>query len=36
VDPAPQACRHCEVASLCRIADRALPEDEELEMQVDE
>ena len=36
VDPAPQACRSCEVASLCRIADRALPEVEELEVFADE
>jgi len=24
VDPAPQACEHCKIASLCRIADHAL------------
>lgn len=36
VDPAPQACRYCEVASLCRIADRALIEEEELEGAADE
>jgi ATP-dependent helicase/nuclease subunit B len=36
VDPAPQACRHCDVASLCRIADRGLPEEEELEVFDDE
>jgi probable DNA repair protein len=29
VDPAPKACLHCDVASLCRIADRAVPIDEE-------
>ena len=36
VDPAPQACRHCDVASLCRIADRALRVDEEREVESDE
>jgi probable DNA repair protein len=36
VDPAPGACRHCDVASLCRIADRALPEEEEPEVFDDE
>jgi probable DNA repair protein len=36
VDPAPQACRYCDVASLCRIAERALPEDEEPEDAADE
>jgi ATP-dependent helicase/nuclease subunit B len=36
VDPAPGACRYCEVASLCRIADRELPEEEELEVADDE
>ena len=36
VDPAPQACRYCDVAYLCRIADRALPEDEELEVAPDD
>ena len=36
VDPAPQACRYCDVASLCRIAERALPEEEELDVAADE
>ena len=36
VDPAPQACRYCDVAYLCRIADRQLPEDEELEVAFDD
>jgi len=36
VDPAPQACRYCDVAYLCRIADRALPEDEEFEVAPDD
>jgi ATP-dependent helicase/nuclease subunit B len=36
VDPAPGACRYCEVASLCRIADRELPEEEELEVADEE
>lgn len=36
VDPAPGACRNCDVASLCRIADRALPEDDEPEVPDDE
>jgi hypothetical protein len=36
VDPAPLACRYCDVASLCRIAERGLPEDEELEIAADE
>jgi len=36
VDPAPQACRYCDMASLCRIAERGLPEDEELEVAADD
>jgi probable DNA repair protein len=36
VDPAPQACRFCDVASLCRIADRAAPANEEPEVESDE
>jgi ATP-dependent helicase/nuclease subunit B len=36
VDPAPGACRHCDVASLCRIADRALPDEEDLELRDDD
>jgi probable DNA repair protein len=36
VDPAPLACKYCDVASLCRIAERGLPEDEEPDVAADD
>lgn len=36
VDPAPHACKFCDVASLCRIGERALPEEDEAEAGADE
>ena len=36
VDPAPQACKNCDVVSLCRIIERGLIEEEELEEGADE
>jgi probable DNA repair protein len=36
VDPAPQACQNCDVVSLCRIVERGLIDEEELEEPTDE
>jgi hypothetical protein len=36
VDPAPQACKNCDVVSLCRIVERGLIDEDDLEESPDE